>query len=269
MLRTRFIASLVLAAVGFPLVILGGIPYFALIALLLCLAAWEYARLFRAAGSQPAEILTIAGTAVLVVTRVYLPEYAAAALALLILGTMCWHLVAYEEGRDGAATDFAITLGGIVYLGWIGAYLIELRNLPDGMWWFWLILPSVWIADTAAYFIGKAWGKTPLSPRLSPKKTWEGYWGGVIFGTLGGAGLALLWSHFAGLDVAWWQGGAAGLILSILTTLGDLGESMIKRQAGVKDSSNIIPGHGGIFDRIDSWLWGAVLGYYLITWFFL
>jgi phosphatidate cytidylyltransferase len=269
MLRTRFIASLVLAAVGIPLVILGGIPYFVLIFVFLCIAAWEYARLFRAAGFQPAETLTVAGTAILVVTRVYLPEYAGAVLALLILGTMCWHLVAYEGGRDGAAADFAITLGGFVYLGWIGAYLIELRNLPDGMWWFWLILPSVWIADSAAYFVGKAWGKTPLSPRLSPKKTWEGYWGGVICGTLGGAGLALLWSRFGGLDIAWWQGGAAGMILSILTTLGDLGESMIKRQADVKDSSNIIPGHGGMFDRIDSWLWGAVLGYYLIVWFFL
>jgi len=269
MLRTRFLASLVLAVVGIPLVVLGGIPFFALMLALLCLAAWEYARLFRAAGSRPDEIIIVAGTGALVATRAYLPEYAGAVLALLVLGAMCRHLIAYEEGRDQAATDLAVTLGGIVYLGWIGAYLVDLRNLPDGMWWFWLILPSVWIADSAAYFIGRAWGKTPLSPRLSPKKTWEGYWGGVIFGMLGGAGLAWLWNRFAGLDLAWWQGGAVGLILSVLTTLGDLGESMIKRQAGAKDSSNIIPGHGGIFDRIDSWLWGAALGYCLITWFFL
>ncbi len=269
MLKTRVLAAIVLAVVGVPAVILGGIPYFLLITVFLSLAAWEYVQLFQAAGFRASPWLVVGGTAALLVLRGYFPEYAGVGLAILVLAAMGWHLVAYEDGRDQAATDFAVTLGGFLYLGWIGAYLVELRALPNGMWWFWLILPSVWVADSAAYFIGKRFGKHPLSRRLSPKKTWEGYWGGVIFGTLGGAGLALLGQQAGGLGVPWWKGAAVGLMLAILTTLGDLGESMIKRQAGVKDSSNLIPGHGGFFDRFDTWLWGGAIGYFLITWFLL
>ncbi len=269
MLKTRILAAIVLAVVGLPAVILGGVPYFVLITLFLSLAAWEYAQLFKAAGFLAAVPLVVGGTAALLVLRGYFPEYAGMGLAILVLAAMGWHLFAYEGGRDQAATDFSITLGGFLYLGWIGAYLIELRNLPNGMWWFWLILPSVWIADSAAYFVGKTLGKSPLSPRLSPKKTWEGYWGGVLFGTLGGAALALLGQRLGGLEIVWWKGAAVGLVLAIITTLGDLGESMIKRQAGVKDSSNLIPGHGGFFDRFDTWLWGGAIGYFVITWFLL
>ncbi|MBN2388902.1 MAG: phosphatidate cytidylyltransferase [Anaerolineales bacterium] len=267
MLTQRVLVAVVLAAIGIPVIVLGGIPYFVLFSLFLCIAAWEYAQLFRQVGFAPSNLLVVLGTAALLVTRAYFPDYATAALAVFILTAITWHLVSFEGGRDQAATDFAITLGGVLYLGWIGAYLIDLRNLPNGMWWFWLVLPSVWLADTAAYFFGKAFGRHPLSPRLSPKKTWEGYWAGVLIGTIGTAGLALLWNRVGGLDVTWYHGGILGLILSILPTLGDLGESMIKRQAGQKDSGTFLPGHGGAFDRFDSWLWAGVIGFYLISWF--
>ncbi|KAF0108345.1 MAG: phosphatidate cytidylyltransferase [Anaerolineaceae bacterium] len=269
MLIKRTLAALVLAVIGIPAIIFGGIYFFALITLLLGIAAWEFGRIFRASGFNASDPLLVGGVVLLATVRAYYPDLAPAALALLILAAMTWHLVAYERGRDLAATDFTVTLGGLVYLGWIGAYLIELRNLPDGLWWLLLALPSVWLADTAAYFVGVRFGKHRLSPRLSPKKTWEGYWGGVFFGALGAAGLAVLWRSLGGPAVTWWQGAALGAALSILTTLGDLGESMLKRQAGVKDSSHIIPGHGGVLDRIDSWLWGGVLGYFFIIWFLL
>jgi phosphatidate cytidylyltransferase len=119
------------------------------------------------------------------------------------------------------------------------------------------------MADSGAYIIGKRWGRHMLSPRLSPKKTWEGYWGGVAAGTLGGALFAYLWS-FLGSPVRLLEGAGLGLILALLTIFGDLGESMFKRQVGVKDSGTILPGHGGVFDRIDSWLWAAVIAYYII-----
>jgi phosphatidate cytidylyltransferase len=267
MLIKRTITSLILAAVGIPAIILGGGYYFVLILLFLGAAAWEYGRIFGRLGCRVSEVLLIGYVILIATARAYFPHLAEAALTLSILAAMTWHLIDYEKGWGRAATDFGVTAAGIVYLGWIGSYLINLRAMPDGLWWLLIVLPTIWLADMAAYFVGIRFGKHPLSPRLSPKKTWEGYWAGVVFGTLCSIGLALLWHRVGGLAVTWWQGAVLGVALSILTTLGDLGESMIKRQAGVKDSSNIFPGHGGVLDRIDSWLWGAALGYLIITWF--
>jgi phosphatidate cytidylyltransferase len=267
MLAKRTITSLVLAAVGIPAIILGSYYYFGLIALFLGVAAWEYSRLYNKVDCKVAEVLVIVCVLLIVAARTFFPDLAAAVLTLSILAAMTWHLLDYEKGRDKAATDFAGTVGGIVYLGWIGAYLITLRSMPGGLWWLVIVLPTIWLADMAAFFIGVRFGKHRMSPRLSPKKSWEGYWAGVIFGTLSTVGLALLWHSLGGPAIAWWQAGGLGAALSILTTLGDLGESMFKRQAGMKDASNFFPGHGGVLDRIDSWLWGAALGYLIITWF--
>ena len=267
MLIKRTLAALALAVVGIPAIIFGSHYFVALITLLLAIAAWEYGRMFRHVDFNASEPLLVGGVVIVAAVRHYSPDYAAAAFSLLILVAMTWHLIAYERGRDRAASDFAVTVGGIVYLGWIGAYLIDLRFLENGLWWILLVFPAIWFADSAAYFIGSRFGRHHLSPRLSPKKSWEGYVAGIVFGTAGTAGLALLWHRFGGPDLTWWQGAALGAMLSILTLLGDLGESMLKRQSGLKDSSHIIPGHGGVFDRMDSWLWGGVLGYYFILWF--
>jgi phosphatidate cytidylyltransferase len=267
MLFKRTITSLVLAAIGIPAIILGGYYYFALISVFLAVGAWEYGQIFGKVDHKVSQALLIGGVLLVETARTFFPNLAAAALTLSILACMTWHLLDYEKGRDRAASDFAVTAAGIVYLGWIGAYLVTLRNLPNGLWWLLIVLPTIWLADMAAYFVGSRFGKHLLSPRLSPKKTWEGYWAGVVFGTLSSVGLVILWHSLGGPAVGWWKGAVLGAVLSVLTTLGDLGESMFKRQAGVKDSSNIFPGHGGVLDRIDSWLWGAALGYLLITWF--
>jgi phosphatidate cytidylyltransferase len=268
-LSKRVLTALGLAVIGIPAIIVGGYFYFALIMLFLGVAAWEYGRLFGRMDCKVSEVLLIAGVVVVATARIYFPDLAATVLTLFILACMTWHLLEYERGRDRAASDFAATTVGILYLGWIGAYMITLRNLPDGLWWLLTVLPTIWLADMAAFFVGIRFGRHPLSPRLSPKKTWEGYWAGVVFGTLSCIGLVILWHSLGGPSVPWWHGLALGALLSILTTLGDLGESMIKRQAGMKDSSNIFPGHGGVLDRIDSWLWGAALGFLYITWFLL
>jgi phosphatidate cytidylyltransferase len=234
-------------------------------------AAWEYVRLLKTSGFQPARLLTIAGVTAIILGRAWDGfESTGWLLSLFTLTALGFHLVSYERGRDQAGSDFGTTMGGTIYIGFIGAYLISLRNLPQGMWWVFLVLPSVWLADGFAYFVGRRFGNRKLCPRLSPKKTWEGYIGGIVIGTL--LTLALAWGMQAAVPesgITPLRGLIIGLLMGIFPTLGDLGESMFKRQAGVKDSSNLIPGHGGFFDRIDSWLWACVIGYYIITWFWL
>jgi phosphatidate cytidylyltransferase len=270
MLRTRVLVAAILLPVGLFIIYQGDWIFAAFVALILAIAAWEYSRIFQVSGYQPATIIVILGAASFAAGRAWDGfESAPWIISLVVLASMTFHLVAYERGRDKAATDFAVTLSAIFYLGWLGSYLISIRDLPEGFWWLLLVLPCVWLADSGAYFIGRAFGRHKLSPRLSPKKTWEGYLGGVLVGTLGAVGLVSLWRIWAGPDfsISPLQGALLGFLLSTITTLGDLGESMIKRQSGLKDSSNLLPGHGGVFDRIDSWLWAAVIGYYFITWF--
>jgi len=272
MLVKRLWVAILLLPLGLILISIGGIPFALLVAAFIGLAAWEYDRLFRLGGLKPAGILIPAGALLLLYGRVMAGfESAPWMVSLLVLASMAYHLVAYERGADTAASDFGITLGGILYFGWLGSYFVSLRELPDGKWWFLIALPAVWLADSGAYFIGRKFGRHKLSPRLSPKKSWEGYLGGILAGSLGAALLTLVWRVGAGPEstIAVWKAALLGLVLSILTPLGDLGESMIKRQFGVKDSSSLFPGHGGAFDRIDSWLWAGVIGYYVIVWFFL
>lgn len=272
MLVSRLLVAIILVPVALLAISYGGLPYNLLVVLILMLASWEYTNLFRAGGLQPAGFLVLAGTLLLGLGRIWDGFGSASWMAsLFILASMFFHLIAYERGRDQAGTDFAVTLAGIFYFGWIGAYLISLRDLPEGKWWVLLALPAVWLADSGAYFIGKRFGRRKFSPRLSPKKTWEGYIAGVITGTLGAGLLALVWRIGAGPDTAitFWRAAVLGFVLSVITPLGDLGESMIKRQVGAKDSSHLLPGHGGAFDRIDSLLWSGVIGYYLIVWFFI
>jgi phosphatidate cytidylyltransferase len=129
----------------------------------------------------------------------------------------------------------------------------------------------VWLGDSGAYLIGVRYGKHKMAPRLSPKKSWEGYAASVVAGMLTGILFAYIFTNYLNLadQITIWQGALLGLILGALPPLGDLGESMIKRQSGIKDSSDIIPGHGGFFDRVDSWIWGAVIGYYFLAFFVL
>lgn len=272
MLAKRVLVVVILLPIGLVVIWLGGLAFAVMVALILGLAAWEYVNLFRAGGLQPAGVLVVLGTLGLAAGRAYSGFSSASwIISLVVLLSMAYHLVAYERGRDQAGTDFGITLGGVLYLGWIGSYLISLRELPEGVWWVLLVLPSVWLADSGAYFIGRAFGRRKLSPRLSPKKTWEGYLGGVLVGVLGSALLAYIWSFWTGpgSQITPLNGSLMGLVLSVITPLGDLGESMIKRQVGVKDSGTLLPGHGGVFDRIDSWLWAGVIGYYLVVLFFI
>lgn len=269
----RTFTALVLAAIGLPAIIFGGLFYFLLIAVFLVGAGWEYVRLFRAVQYEPNEIVTVGGVLVIVTARFFFAEAAIPVFVLLVLLAMTVHLFAFERGRDQAALDFAITIAGIVYIGWLGSYLLDLRFLPNGVWWWLLVLPIVWAGDVGAYSIGAIYGKHKMTPRLSPKKSWEGYFAGLFTSVLLGSFFAYTFSSLGPQPlrnlINPLQGGLLGLVIGALAPLGDLGESMLKRQGGLKDSSNIFPGHGGFLDRIDSWIWGAVIGYFLIRFFIL
>jgi phosphatidate cytidylyltransferase len=267
----RTLTSLGFAAVGLPAIIFGGVFYYLLIAVILAGSAWEYVRMYRAVRCEPNEIVTVGGVLCITTARFFFPQAVVPLFVGLVLLAMGIHLAAYECGRDQAGIDFAVTVAGLVYLGWLGSYLLDLRFLPQGVWWLMLVLPIIWGGDTGAYAIGVRYGKHKMTPRLSPKKSWEGYFAGLITSIAVGAFFSYAFSSLGpqplgGLITAA-QGGILGLVIGALAPLGDLGESMFKRQGGLKDSSNIFPGHGGFFDRIDSWIWGAALGYFVIQFF--
>jgi len=272
-MRRRILTALVLVVIGLPGIIFGGIFYFVLMTIFLVGGAWEYVRMYRAVQYEPNEILTVGGVLAIATARVFFVEAVMPLFATLILLAMTVHLIAFERGRDQAALDFCVTVAGIVYIGWLGSYLLDLRNLDQGVWWLMLILPMVWAGDTGAYSIGAVYGKHKMSPRLSPKKSWEGYFAGVFTSVLVGAFFAYAFSSMGPRPLNGLinpiQGALLGLFIGAVAPLGDLGESMLKRQSGLKDSSNIFPGHGGFLDRIDSWIWGAAIGYFLIQIFIL
>jgi len=180
MLRERIAIAVLLLPVVLWVIGIGGWVYALAIGLVLALCAAEYVLLFRRAGQRPSMILVVGAVLALAAARALNGFTATPVLltALCLLG-MTWHLVDYERGAPSSGTDFALTLGGALYLGWIGAFLISLRDLPDGEWWALTALPSVWLADSAAYSIGRRFGRHKMAPRLSPKKSWEGYWAGV------------------------------------------------------------------------------------------
>lgn len=269
----RTLTALAMTAVGLPAIIYGGVFYFLVMGLFLVGGAWEYVRMYRAVELEPHEAVTVGGVLVLVTARFFFAEYAIPLFVLIILLAMAVHLIAFERGRDQSALDFGVTVAGVVYLGWVGSYLLDLRSLPQGGWWFMIALPIVWGGDTGAYSIGAVYGRHKMSPRLSPKKSWEGYFAGLFTSILIGAFFSYAFSSLEprplnGL-ITPIQGAFLGLVIGALAPLGDLGESMFKRQGGLKDSSNIFPGHGGFLDRIDSWIWGATLGYFIIHYFIL
>lgn len=264
MLTQRLLVVIFLLPLFILFVVVGGWPYNLLIIAALGVAAWEYWRIFKVGGYEPSRFILISGAMLLATGRAALGFAWADLLAvLLIMGATAIHVFNYRAQNGQAALNFCITLAGIFYLGWLGPYLISLRSLPDGQWWLLLVLPASWAADSMAYFVGRNFGRRPMAPLLSPNKTWEGYLGGAAGAALFTTLLGALW----GLKVAAItpvRGLLLGSLIGVFTPLGDLGESLIKRQFGVKDSSRLLPGHGGIFDRIDTWVWAAPIGYYFI-----
>jgi len=167
-------------------------------------------------------------------------------LAALILFSLIWAL--YNRNEHPTA-DWGLTVASALYLGVTLSYLVTLRQRPDGFIWACTAFLVTWSCDTAAYFVGRSLGRHLLWPRISPRKTWEG----LIGGTLAALAAGLTFGSWL-LALLWWQGLLLGLLVAVAAPFGDLAESLFKRLANVKDSSHLIPGHGGVLDRLDSLL---------------
>jgi len=160
--------------------------------------------------------------------------------------------------QEGAFIGWAWTMAGILYVGWLLSYLVALRGLDAGRDWVFLVLFIIFASDSTAFFIGRAWGKHRLAPSISPGKTWEGAVAGVLGAIIVSLALVMLFR----LPLSHWQAGLLGLLVSIFGQLGDLAESLFKRNMGVKESGKLLPGHGGVLDRIDSIVFAGVVTYY-------
>ena len=258
-LRTRTISAAILLPVVVGAIYIGGELFLVLVALVLGLAAFEFVRLMERVDFHPALLFSwgFVGLGVLVARD---PDgtWLRPAMAGLLGGALVWQFL--QTQRPAPTADWALTVVGGLYIGWMGGHLVALREAPDGLRWLLVSLILTWSADTGAYMIGSTWGRRKLAPRLSPGKTIEGTVGGWLTGVIVGALLAALF----GFGIV--HGLSLGALVGVASPLGDLGISMIKRHAGAKDSSRLIPGHGGMLDRLDSILFTVVVGYYYVEW---
>jgi phosphatidate cytidylyltransferase len=172
-------------------------------------------------------------------------------------------LLARKE-KFNAFPAWAWTFAGILYVGWLLGYLVALRGIEDGRNWVFYALFCTFGSDSAAFFIGRAIGKHKLAPSVSPNKTWEGAMGGL----LGAVAVSFFFLLDTPVSLAphlnWWQAVALGLLVSAFGQVGDLVESLLKRNVGAKDSGTLFPGHGGILDRMDSVIFAIVVVYYWV-----
>jgi phosphatidate cytidylyltransferase len=243
------------------LILKGGALLFALlIAVVSFIGLLEYCEMTLP--GRGVESILISTTAVVISLLFYLHSAAAMtfAIALFLLSIAVHTLFRFSDIKQ-AASEAALLFFGIVYVPYLLGYLILLRNHPSGLNWILLILFIVMSGDSAAYFFGSWFGKHKLYPAVSPNKSVEGALFGLA-GSVTGAMVAKL-IYFSELSVV--NGILAALLIGTLGQLGDLFESMIKRSCGVKDSGRIIPGHGGILDRLDSILFAAPATYYYAT----
>lgn len=267
MLRTRVLVAAVALPVLTALVLIGGWVFALFVFAAMLLAGWEYRALWLKGQQAPPGWL-IYGLIALAFAATWLeePGWRTPGLIALLIAGMAQAIWDMEHGRATPIISLALAAFGGVYLGWLGSTLVAVRMLERGAYLVIFLYGCVIIADSAAYFVGRRFGRHNLSPRVSPKKTWEGFAGGVVVTPIFGLLVGLL---PASQIITPLHGALIGLLISLIGPVGDLGESVIKRQVGVKDSSNLIPGHGGMLDRTDSVLVSFAVGYYYLLWFVL
>ena len=237
-----------------------------LVAVALSLGSYELYQALQRHGMKAAIVPIVAGT-VAISTGSYLAgqqqpvvfsttSVLLAALALTVLGCMVWRI---PGGAKGYATDVAASLMVIAYVPLLGSFAALMLAGDNGVARLVTFILVVVMSDTGGYVFGVLWGRHPMAPTISPKKSWEGFAGSVVFGTTAGVLMAIY-----ALREPFWVGLVLGVCLVAVGTCGDLIESMIKRDLGIKDMSSFLPGHGGVMDRLDSLLVAAPVAWLIM-----
>ena len=284
MLRQRAISSIFIVVLTLGPALAGRYIFTLLVTIIFGLIVQEFETMVRRAGHRPlfgfsyVALVTILGAGVFQIWDRWAETIVTAVVLLPLIGIM------FRRDHRGALTDWALTVIISLYVALPAVHFILLRDLPGplfsfldeidrtggwqtqantlttlGLGWYLLAQCVTWLTDVGAYVAGRRFGRHKLAPAISPGKSIEGAIGGLVLGAL----TAMLCVYTFGLPVALPLAAVIGLILSGLGQLGDLAESLIKRQVGVKDSGALIPGHGGVFDRLDSLLIVATATYYL------
>lgn len=259
------------AAIGIPVLIFavyqGGLLFIALLAILTFFALYEFHSFIEKKGINLPKVIFITNGLIFILIAV-----AGIKSGLIFDFFLFYVLISFLisqlliKQKNNALLNSSLAFLGTIYVGWLSAHFIYLRNLSGGFFYVILVLLVTWANDTGAYFIGINFGKVKLCPKISPNKTVEGAIGGLIFSLIACLIIGGLWVNNLSPDFNFSlvQLLILGTLISLAAQLGDLVESLFKRDAGVKDSSNLIPGHGGILDRFDSLLFAAPVVYYYL-----
>ncbi len=267
MLKQRVIT----AAVGVPLVIAViwfGDPWFSLLTSGVVLAGtFEFYRMANFDKRYPLIYFGLLWALAIVLSSLILHYKGINTLPIVMAGAIIISLIwiAHRPLREKAFFNWAWMVAGVLYVGWMLTYWLNLRFLEDGRNWVYLALLTTFANDSGAFFIGRTWGKHHLASAISPSKTWEGALGGLLSAILGAIVITIILNFISPFTFKIWQVVIFGCLVSIFAQLGDLVESLLKRNMGVRESGNLLPGHGGILDRFDSLIFVGVLVYYYVN----
>ncbi|HXM19452.1 MAG TPA: phosphatidate cytidylyltransferase [Candidatus Tumulicola sp.] len=251
----RIVIGLLLAAFSIGTVFAA--PLYGLLVLSIALlSAFEFARLTQRAGAAASLSVVIPAIFLYIVLSYFhlIDRFESGLIAIIVLGAM---MAAFAAGVDRFTVRWGMTMMAALYLGKLPAYLVALRQAHNGgAFTLWFII-IVALTDVVGMLVGLRFGRTPLAPKFSPGKTWEGAVGAFIVATIAGTALGFV----PRLGVPWWLGLIFSASVSIAAQMGDLAESALKRNAQVKDSGQLIAGHGGVLDRFDSYFVAGVVAY--------
>lgn len=253
------------AAVGIPLLVAAiwlRNPWFAILLSIIAIAAgWEFFNLPRRAEVRPLRLLGLLGVLLFTLNGLGLTgvDYTAPLLSAAVVLSLL--LVLWRGQTEGAAVGWAWTLAGILYVGWTLGHAAQLEMRPDGPRWLLFLLLTTFSVDSAAFLVGRAWGRRRLAPAISPGKTWEG----ALAGFLAGLVVAPILGSLLALPLSIPEALGLGAGIGTVAQLGDLAQSLLKRSVGVKDAGVLVPGHGGVLDRYDSIVFSLLLVYYYVV----